>query len=131
MKALSIQQPWAWAILNGKPLENRTWFTPYRGPFLIHTGKKFDHEGYRWIKEHAYSLFALKEIPLKESFFLGGFVGRSNIINCVSNHPSLFFFGPYGFVLKDSQPIPFIPYPGKLGFFDVPDDLIKEAPLKP
>lgn len=31
MKALSVQQPWAWAIFNGKPVENRTWPTGYRG----------------------------------------------------------------------------------------------------
>ena len=33
MKALSIHQPWAWAILNaGKTVENRTWSTNYQGP---------------------------------------------------------------------------------------------------
>ena len=41
MKALSIQQPWAWAIVNGfKPVENRTWRTNYTGPLLIHAGKR-------------------------------------------------------------------------------------------
>ena len=43
MKALSIQQPWAAAILyEGKDVENRTWKTNYRGWFLIHAGKKVD-----------------------------------------------------------------------------------------
>src|SRR5258708_38096209 len=41
MKALSIQQPWAWAILAGvKTVENRTWRTFHRGPLLIHASKK-------------------------------------------------------------------------------------------
>lgn len=32
MKALSIQQPWAWAIVKrDKRVENRTWPTTYRG----------------------------------------------------------------------------------------------------
>ena len=41
MKCLSIQQPWAWAVVNGwKPIENRTWHTNYHGPLLIHTGQR-------------------------------------------------------------------------------------------
>ena len=32
MKALSIQQPWAWLIAHGKKdVENRTWATAFRG----------------------------------------------------------------------------------------------------
>jgi hypothetical protein len=37
--AISVRQPWAWAIMyGGKPIENREWRTPpgYRGPLLIH-----------------------------------------------------------------------------------------------
>ena len=37
MKAISVQQPWAWAILHaGKNLENRQVRFKYRGPLLIH-----------------------------------------------------------------------------------------------
>jgi hypothetical protein len=40
MKALSIHQPWTWAILNaGKTVENRRWSTSQRGPLLIHASK--------------------------------------------------------------------------------------------
>ena len=43
MKALSIMQPWAWLICAGhKDIENRSWSTGFRGPVLIHAGKKFD-----------------------------------------------------------------------------------------
>lgn len=46
MKAISIQQPWAWAILHaGKDVENRTWRTTYRGPVAIHASKAVDPEG--------------------------------------------------------------------------------------
>ena len=35
--ALSVRQPWAWALLyGGKTVENRTWSTPHRGPIWIH-----------------------------------------------------------------------------------------------
>lgn len=38
---LSVQQPYAWAIVNGwKPIENRRWRTGYTGHLLIHAGKR-------------------------------------------------------------------------------------------
>lgn len=46
MKALSIKQPWANLIMNGKKtIEIRRWRHPYRGTLLIHTGRKYDPEG--------------------------------------------------------------------------------------
>lgn len=128
MKALSIRAPWPWAIFNGKDIENRTWPTHYTGSFLIHTGKTFDHYGYGWILKHRF-LFK-SEVPHKDDFELGGLVGISYIIDCVSDHESPFFFGPWGFILRDSRPIEFIPYKGKLNFFNVNIDLNKIRILK-
>lgn len=43
VKALSVRQPWAWAIARGhKPVENRSWTTAYRGPLLIHASMRID-----------------------------------------------------------------------------------------
>jgi activating signal cointegrator 1 len=40
VRALTISQPYASLIANGeKWVENRTWYTPYRGPLAIHAGK--------------------------------------------------------------------------------------------
>jgi len=39
MIALSVRQPWAWLLLNGKDIENRDWYTKYRGPLAIHASK--------------------------------------------------------------------------------------------
>lgn len=125
MKALSVQQPWAWANLHGKPVENRTWSTRFTGRFLIHASKKFDHDGFRWLLEHRD--FLDTEIPHRDTFQCGGFVGMSRIIDCVDFHSSPFFFGPWGFVLTDSKPIDFMPYRGQLGFFDVPDEIANQA----
>ena len=37
VRALTIRQPWAWAVARGgKDVENRSWRTAYRGPLLIH-----------------------------------------------------------------------------------------------
>ena len=123
MKALSIQQPWTWAILNGKPVENRSWPTRYMGPILLHAGKKFDLFGHSWLLKNRELLSA--EIPPMDQFTMGGIVGKSNIVDCVDYHESPFFFGEWGFVLEGSEPIEFIPYKGKLGIFSVPDDILQ------
>lgn len=115
MKALSIRQPWAWLIIKGqKDIENRSWPTKVRGPFLIHAGRKFDSTGYEWVV----SEMGLAMPPPSE-FRLGGIVGMGEITDCVTEHDSLWFSGPYGFVLKNAKPSPFVPLPGKLDFFDV------------
>ena len=46
IKALTVRQPWAWAIaLAGKDVENRSWRTGYRGPLAIHAGLGLDSPG--------------------------------------------------------------------------------------
>lgn len=46
MKALTVQQPWAWAIIHGgKDVENRTQAWTYRGPLAIHAGKRWSERG--------------------------------------------------------------------------------------
>lgn len=43
MQAISVLQPWAWAIAHGhKRVENRTWNTSHRGPLLIHASMRVD-----------------------------------------------------------------------------------------
>lgn len=122
MKALSIRQPWAWLILNaGKDIENRDWPTGFRGRFLIHASKGMTRDEYEnapaWVVD----------LPGFDELERGGIVGSAELVSCVEYSESEWFFGRYGFVLRDPKPLPFIPYKGKLGFFDVPDDLIKDA----
>ena len=46
MKCLTVQQPWAWAIIHGgKDVENRTQLWSYRGPLAIHAGNQWSHRG--------------------------------------------------------------------------------------
>lgn len=53
MRVLSIRQPWAWLIVSGyKDIENRTWYTPYRGEIAVHASGSFD-----------YGFFELEEDP--------------------------------------------------------------------
>jgi hypothetical protein len=46
VKALTVKQPWADAIVHGsKRTENRTWTTKQRGQILIHAGAAYDPMG--------------------------------------------------------------------------------------
>lgn len=38
--ALTVRNPWAWACLHGKPVENRTWEMKHRGPLWLHAGSR-------------------------------------------------------------------------------------------
>ena len=113
MKALSIMQPWSWLIVAGyKDIENRSWPTNYRGPVLIHAGKKFDPDyadGQAW---------DWTDIKRPRDFDQGGIVGEAEIVDCLTSSSSRWFFGPYGFVIRNARELPFRPCRGMLGFFE-------------
>lgn len=114
MKALSIQQPWAWLIVNGyKDIENRDWPTHRRGRIYVHTGKKIDKEAIDYIRSR------YPEIPLPDSFDTGGLIGTVVICGCTVESESKWFFGDYGFMLEEPETLPFRPYRGQLGYFEV------------
>lgn len=118
MKALSVQQPWAWLIVNGyKDIENRTWATTFRGRFWVHAGKKVEKAGYEFLREHFPELYTI--CPPAKEIERGGLVGQTTITDCVERSESRWFLGPKGFVLSDSHPHPLIPLAGRLGFFEV------------
>jgi len=120
MLALSIRQPYAWLILHGgKDIENRTWPTARRGPCLIHAGLQWFVHPREWPSE-----FDGLDLPPPAEIPRGGIVGRVDIMDCVTRYKSQWFEGPYGLVMRNRQPLPFVPFPGRLGFFDVPDSLL-------
>lgn len=128
--ALSIRQPWAWLIVRPdvtdadgrvalhvlseiKDVENRDWRTNVRGTVGIHASKTFDPDGYEWVRRR------FPDIPMPEpdGFDFGGIVGRADLVDCVTYSNSLWFFGEYGFVLRNAEPLPFVPCRGMPGFF--------------
>lgn len=123
MKALSIRQPWAWLLVNGfKPVENRDWPTRFRGRFLIHASKGMTRAEYADTRDFADGLgVALPEFDELER---GGIIGVADLKDCVSQNTSPWFFGDYGFVIESAKPLPFVPLKGRLGFFEVPDELV-------
>lgn len=119
MKALSIRQPWAWLILQGgKDIENRTWKTNFRGRVLVHASRDMTRTDYETAGMYA-------SLPLFESLKTkcGGIVGSVEIVDCVTQSDSPWFFGPYGFVLRNPEPLPFVALKGRLGFFEVDESL--------
>ncbi|EPS1221628.1 ASCH domain-containing protein [Burkholderia cenocepacia] len=132
MKALSIRQPWAWLAANGhKDIENRTWPTSYRGPLLIHASKGMTRAEYETAMRFAIVAGATyEELQRFDDSVRGGIVGVVDLFDCVppSRRSSPWHIeGSYGFALRNARPLPFIPYTGRLGIFDVPDSILRRA----
>lgn len=130
MKALSIRAPWWWAILyEGKHIENRDWPTKFRGRVYIHASKWWNlgdvADGTAFVRD-TYRAAGGEPcdtgLTYRDMRDLGGhLVGTVEIIDCVSQSDSPWFFGKYGFVLRDPQPLAVpIPCKGALGFFNPP-----------
>ena len=123
MKALSIRQPWAWHILHsGKDIENRNWPTKFRGRVLIHASKGMTRYEYEDGRDPLWASGGPAiELPSLEQLERGVIVGSVEIVDCVTRSSSPWFFGDFGFVLRNPIVLPFQPFKGALGFFDVPD----------
>lgn len=123
MKALSVQQPWAWAMFEkGKDVENRTWKTNHRGRTFIHAAKKYDKNAPQW-------LIDAWKADLSDQAKCGGIIGSVEIHDCVDEPTSMWFSGPYGFLLRNPCFMKFLPCKGQLGFFNV--DMLFGCTTKP
>ncbi len=117
MKALSIKQPYAELILQGKKtIELRKWNTKFRGTFIIHVPKSIDEAA---MKKHGFAA-----LPT------GGIIGQVTLIDVKhyptieahradsSKHLASSDWGTYGFVLENPERLPFKPCKGKLNFWN-------------
>jgi len=144
MKALSVRQPWAWAILHaGKDVENRDWrddggnlkqarrLAAKGETILLHTGAGMTRAEY----EHGLDTICAIRPDLavavaklsRETIPRGGIVGSFRIVRVTSDAltASRWFAGRWGLVLADVVPLGFVPLAGQLGFFDVPDAVVR------
>ncbi|MEX2017536.1 MAG: ASCH domain-containing protein [Candidatus Pacearchaeota archaeon] len=117
MKVLTLKQPWAELILQGKKkIELRKWNTNFRGPFMIHSSKVPD------IKN-------MKKFGFQN--LLNGFVvGQANLINVKKydseeefnndrdKHLTTKNWGGYGFVLENAERVKPILAKGQLNFWE-------------
>ena len=119
--ALSVRQPWAWAIIHGgKDIENRSWRTGspdlnMRGRIAIHASRGITQDEY-WEARSFMTGLGVK-CPEPHGLLRGGIIGTVDIADIVSVSKSRWFFGPKGLVLRDPKPCEFIPARGQLGFF--------------
>lgn len=121
MRALTIRQPWVWAISEGiKRIENRAWTTPYRGDLVIHAGRSRD--------DMAEGRLLTPEAPPDVSLVFGSavcVVRLADIVPLAEVEGERFASGPWCWLLEDPRPIEPIPAAGRLRFFDIPDRLIR------
>lgn len=144
MKAITVRQPWGWAIFRlGKDVENRKGNIAgnYRGPLVIHTGKKpigamdpgryFIHRvsGYLPLIEHPSGLgVALGVVDLIDTH------PSASCIEPIAVDPAIRYCSPWGMdtdwhlVLSNPRPFPEpIPYCGHLGLWNFPDELLPDG----
>lgn len=114
--ALSIKQPYPHHIFyDGKDVENRDWPTKGRGWFIVHAG----------VSKSELDMDDEREAALPR----GGVVGMARIVDCVTKMESHWFFGRYGYVLRDAFPLPLIRCRGQLGFFKLLPETCREVAL--
>ena len=118
MKALSLRQPWAELILQGrKTIETRKWRTHFRGEFYIHAAKQIDKK--------ACEKFGISNPST------GALVGKAEIVDVKEYKNEKEFdndrkktcatsrFVKFGYLLKNVKRIKPKPYKGQLNFFEV------------
>lgn len=121
-KALSVRQPWAWAIiLGGKDVENRSWQAmnhglDYRGRVCIHASKGMTRGEYENASEFMAEIGVT--CPRPDVLIRGAVIGTVEVVDAVKEFDSPWFVGPRGLILKEPEVISPIPASGLLGFFN-------------
>jgi hypothetical protein len=83
MRALSVRQPWAWAIIHaGKNIENRTWTTKHRGPLAIHASQGCTRAEYDAASVEIERITG-KRPPTLAELPRGCVVGTVDMVDCV------------------------------------------------
>lgn len=132
--ALSVRQPWAWAILQGgKDIENRTPGSIRAGRMVpgricLHAAKGMREKEYRWA-EWKMAQTGVR-CPAPADLVRGAIIGTVEVVRIVTASDSPWFGGPSGLELRDPRAIDPIPAPGALGYFawEAGGELVPPAP---
>lgn len=125
VKALSVRQPWAWAIMfAGKDIENRSWQAinhglNVRGDIVIHASSGMTKREYEGASDFMASIGV--ECPPAMDLWRGAVIGVVEVVDVVRDSPSPWFFGPRGLVLRSPRPFAPAPVRGCLGYFNWQD----------
>jgi hypothetical protein len=124
MHAISIRQPWAWAIIHaGKDVENRSEYAPRQFGLavgkrvFIHASKTMTADEYERAAKFMASIGV--QCPAPDELAFGGIIGSVLVVDIVTRHRSPWFHGPAALVLADARPEPFQPVRGQVGLFRV------------
>ncbi|MEM1351003.1 MAG: hypothetical protein AAGF27_01595 [Pseudomonadota bacterium] len=120
--ALSVRQPWAWAIIHGgKVIENRSLGSIRAGRMgpgviCVHaaTGMKEDEYRYaHWrLARHGVAC------PRPDALIRGGIIGTIEVTGIIMESDSEWFGGEAGLTLANPQAIEPVPAAGALGYFE-------------
>src|SRR5580693_6930652 len=81
MKALTVRNPWAWAIVHaGKRIENRSRRTHFRGRFYIHAGVAVPH--FRDLLNCETRLGGVQGCPDANEFVYGALIATAELVDC-------------------------------------------------
>ena len=124
VKALTVRQPWAWAVIHGgKNVENRRWRTTYRGLLLIHAAKDPDPDP----ETPADLLWTMADPggygqPRTAFRARGAIIGLVYLADVLTDSPSRWAaVGRYHWVLEFPSPVdPPLPCVGRPGLWDPP-----------
>lgn len=120
MKAFSIKQPWAWAIVYGfKTIETRTWPTNYRGEILIVSSLKPDKKLLDWFVGQTGK-------HIKSQMEYGKAIAVAELVDCrvmaeADQDAALcdVYPGAFSWVLENVRPIEPFAVKGQLGLYNV------------
>lgn len=144
MKALSVKQPFAGLIAEGKKtIETRMWETKYRGDLLICSSLK-PHDGQvyaeKWCEEYyVLDWWHCKNFISAEWYcrFFGQALAVARLVDCREMKATEYkaaccswVLGSYAWVLDDIRPVERFPVKGRLRLFDVPDEKIIYLPAE-
>ncbi len=120
MKALSIKQPWAWAIAAGhKTIETRTWPTKHRGELLIVASKQPDKDMMKWFEDN-------KPAGFSEHLEYGKAIAVSRLTDCrpmtdIDGDAAMCdrYEGAFSWFLRNIRKIEPFEVKGQLGIYEV------------
>lgn len=116
-RALTVRQPWAWAIVEGlKRVENRPKRTHLRERIYIHAGRLADPKSV----EHCRRLCAKAgvKMPDPKTLITRALIGTVTIYDCVPPFRNAWAFGPWCWLLEKPRKLARpIPMSGALGFW--------------
>lgn len=134
VRALTVRQPWTWALLNGKHVENRSWPIPAGltgSTVLLHAGKDIDRAALNDPR-----ITALPGLPARTALPTGVItaVGRLDGCHFAKDGCCAPWGEPevYHWELAGLQPLPDpVPAAGKLGLWRPPADLTATITTRP